>query len=203
MNKNFKIFIILKIIFICFVFFKSYAENVESHKNKVTLGLDTAVVKIKVFSSHTCPHCANFHLDIIPKIKNKYVDSGKVQIIFIDFPLDQAAFNASKLLHCVEQKNQINFLDKIYKEQKSWTAGSDLDGINKNLKKIAKNLGISSLNFDQCLIDDSISDKILNERIDAQKKYSITATPTIIINEKKFEDSFTFENIAKKIDKII
>ena len=78
-----------------------------------------------------------------------------------------------------------------------------MEDINKNLKKIVKNLGISSEKFDKCVIDEEISDKILNERIDASKKYSINSTPTIIINEKKLEGSVSFKNIKKKIEKII
>jgi len=151
----------------------------------------------------TCPHCANFHTKVVPEIKKKYVESGKVQLIFIDFPLDQAAFNASKLLHCIDQKQQIGFLDIIYENQNNWASGSSIEDINKNLKKIVKNLGISSEQFDKCLMDEAISDKILNGRIEANRKYSINSTPTIVINEKKLEGSVNFKNIKKKIEKII
>ena len=169
----------------------------------MVLGSDKAIVKIKVFSSLTCPHCANFHIKVVPEIKKKYIDSGKVQLIFIDFPLDQAAFNASKILHCLDKKKQITFLDIIYETQIEWTKGSNLKDINKNLKKIVKNLGISPNQFDKCLIDEVISDKILNGRIDANQKYSINSTPTIVINEKKLEGSVSFKNIKKKIEKLI
>jgi protein-disulfide isomerase len=126
-----------------------------------------------------------------------------VQLIFIDFPLDQGAFNASKLLHCLDKKKQIAFLDIIYETQTKWTNASNLNDINKNLKNIVKNLGISSVQFDKCLIDEDISDKILNGRIDANRKYSINSTPTIVINEKKLEGSVSFKNIKKKIEKLI
>ena len=169
----------------------------------IALGLDTATVKIKVFSSLTCPHCANFHTKVVPEIKREYIDAGKVQLIFIDFPLDQAAFNASKILNCLDKAKQITFLDTIYETQAKWTNGQNLDDVNKNLKKIAKSLGISSTKFDKCLIDEDISDKILNGRIDANRKYSIDSTPTIVINEKKLEGSVSFKNIKKKIEKLI
>ena len=126
-----------------------------------------------------------------------------MQLIFIDFPLDQVSFNASKLLHCLDKKKQIEFLDIIYETQQKWTNGSDINDINKNLKKIVKNLGISSSQFDRCLIDQAISDKILNGRINANQKYSINSTPTIVINEKKLEGSASFKNIKKKIEKLI
>jgi protein-disulfide isomerase len=91
----------------------------------------------------------------------------------------------------------------FYKNQNQWIDASSIDNINENLKKIVQNLGISSSQFEKCLIDETISDKILNNRIDASKKYSINATPTIIINEKKLQGSASFKNIKKKIEKII
>ena len=101
------------------------------------------------------------------------------------------------------QKKQIAFLDIVYETQTKWTNASNINDINKNLKKIVKNLGISSIQFDKCLIDEDISDKILNGRIDANRKYSINSTPTIVINEKKLEGSASFKNIKKKIEKLI
>ena len=203
-NLSNKIFILIKTIFFLFIFsLKSYSDNLKINNDLVTLGEDEAKVKIKIFSSFTCPHCANFHFNIIPQIKKKYVDTGKVQLIFIDFPLDQAAFNVSKLLYCVEKNKQISFMDNIYKNQNQWTDGSNIEEINKNIKKIVESMGISSTQFDECLIDEDISDKILNGRIDASKKYTINSTPTIVINEKKLEGSVSFENIKKKIEKLI
>jgi len=203
-NLNLKLFFLIKVFFIyLFICLKSYADNPKTLSGMVVLGADNAPVKIKVFSSLTCPHCANIHIKIVSEIKKNYVESGKVQLIFIDFPLDQAAFNASKLLHCLDQKKQITFLDKIYENQSQWTSGSNLNEINNNLKEIVKILGISSIEFDKCINDDIIGDKILNSRIDGQEKYSINSTPTIIINEKKLEGSANFKNIKKKIDKII
>ena len=203
-NLNIKIFFFIKIIlFFTILSVKCYSDNSEKNDSLIVLGSDTAIVIFKVFSSLTCPHCANFHTKVVPEIKREYIDAGKVQLIFIDFPLDQAAFNASKILHCLDKTQQVTFLDIIYETQMKWTNGSNMDDINKNLKKIVKNLGISSAKFDKCLIDEVISDKILNGRIDASRKYSIDSTPTIVINEKKLEGSVSFKNIKKKIEKLI
>ena len=194
----FKILLIYLIISL-----KSFADNTKALNDLIVLGANEAPVKIKIFSSLTCPHCADFHLNVVPEIKEKYVDSGKVQLIFIDFPLDQIALNASKLLHCLEQKKQITFLDNIYENQSQWTSGSDLNEVNYNLKEIVKILGINSTEFDKCLNNEVIEDKILSDRINGHQKYSISSTPTIIINEKKLKGSATFENIKKKIEKLI
>ena len=204
LNLNFKLSLFIKIFIIYLIIcLKSYADDSKVDKSIVAIGSYDAIVKIKIFSSLTCPHCANFHIKVVPKIIKEYVESGKVQLIFIDFPLDLAAFNASKLLHCIDQKKQISFLDIVYDTQNNWANGTNIEDINNNLKKIAKNLGISPEQFDKCLIDEDISDKILNNRIEANQKYSISSTPTIVINEKKLEGSASFKNIKKKIEKII
>ena len=199
-----KIFFLIKIIlFYLILSTKCYSDKESPNNSWVVLGPDEATVKIKVFSSLTCPHCADFHTKVVPEIKREYIDTGKVQLIFIDFPLDQVAFNASKILHCVDKKKQIEFLDIIYETQATWTNESNINDINKNLKKIVKNLGISSAQFDKCLLDEVISDKILNGRIDANQKYSINSTPTIVINEKKLEGSVSLKSIKKIIEKLI
>ena len=201
LNQVFKIFLILFVsIIICF---KSHSDTLKTQNDLVVLGKNEAPIKIKIFSSLTCPHCADFHINVLPKIKKEYVDLGKVQLIFIDFPLDQAAFDASKLLHCLDQKKQITFLDTIYENQSQWTSGKNLSEINNNLKEIVKVLGINSKEFDKCLNNDTIINQIINGRIDAIQKYSINSTPTIIINEKKLEGSANFRNIKKKIEKLI
>ena len=199
-NLAFLVKLLIVYIIICV---KSYADTNKIKPNFVTIGNEDSPVKIKVFSSLTCPHCADFHIKVLPKIKEDYVKKNLVQLILIDFPLDQAGFNASKLTYCVDEKKQMSYLDTVYENQSNWTAGSNIDEINDNLKKIAKDLGINSSHFDKCLNNEIISDKILNGRIEGHQKYSINSTPTIIINEKKFEGSASFGDIKKKIEKLI
>ena len=109
-NLNFKLFFLTKVFIMCLIVsLKSYSDDSIVQKDMVVIGSFDAAVKIKIYSSLTCPHCANFHINVVPEIKKEYVESGKAQLIFIDFPLDQAAFNASKLLHCLDRKMQIKF----------------------------------------------------------------------------------------------
>ncbi len=195
---DFKIILLINVVLIYFLLcIQTYADSF------VKLGNDQAKVKIKIFSSLTCPYCASFHKNVVPKIEKEYVNNGIVQLIFMDFPLDHAALNASKLINCVSTDKQIKLLDIIYEKQNEWASASDIDEINNNLEKMFKKLGINISNFDKCLNNEDIENKILNGRIEAQKKYSINATPTIIINEEKFKKELNFKNIKKIIDKII
>jgi len=196
-----KLKILFLIIFSIFCL-QSYAEE-KVDNNIVFLGQQNAPVKIKVFSSLTCPHCANFHIEVISKLKKMYINSGKVQLIFVDFPLDLASFNASKLLHCLDEKKQITYLDTLYEKQSEWTVGTNINEINDNLKGVVKKLGINSNQFDKCINNEILEDKILNGRIYGQKKYSINSTPTVIINEEKLKGPNSFENIKKEIEKLI
>ena len=206
LRSHFKLnlFFLIKILFIYLSFLlSSYAGELNTQKNLVSIGKDDAPVEIKIYSSLTCPHCADFHTNVLPKIKSKYVETGKVKLILIDFPLDELAFNASKLLHCVDTKDQISYLDTIYETQSEWTSGTSISEINDNLRNIVQNFGVNQEKFDKCLNNQKVEDRILEGRIYGQKRYSIESTPTIVINDKKLNTEASFKNIEKKIEKFI
>ncbi len=202
--RNFKIS--KKILFITVLFFlnlNTYKLSGDDSIKAVSIGEEIAPVKIKVFSSFTCPHCANFHLNVIPKIISNYVNKGDVEILFIDFPLDLAALSASKIVHCVSKSEQMNIMNIIYEKQKEWGTGSTIEEINNSLKKIIKKTGYESEKLENCLNNEKIENRVLNDRIEGHKKYSISSTPTIIINEKKYEGPNSFKDIEKIIKKNI
>ena len=196
--------LLLFVLSSCLITFKSSA-NVDSEikKNDIVIGKKNSKVEIIIYSSFTCPHCAKFHNDVLPKLKKEFVDNGNVRIILRDFPLDLASLNASKMVHCLENKFKFKLLDDIYEKQNIWTKGEDIETINKNLKKVLDELQIQNIDFDKCLNDETSEQKILQGRINAQKKYKINSTPTIIINEKKYDGPNDFMSIAKKIKQLI
>lgn len=187
------------LVIFCFLIISSlsYGQN----KDEIFIGNKNAKVEIKIYSSFTCPHCANFHKNTYPKLMEEYVKKDLVKIIFIDFPLDIAALNASKIVRCSAKESSILLIDEIYKNQNNWSAGDKIQEINKKLFLIANKFNLSNDKLSNCLQDQKLEDKILNDRIDGQKKYSINSTPTIVINEKKFEGNATFENLSKEISK--
>ena len=173
------------------------------YDNSIVIGSDNSKVEIIIYSSLTCPHCAKFHNDVLPKIKKEFVETGDAKIILADFPLDLASLNASKIIHCAKDNSKIKLLDTIYEKQKIWTNGNNIEAINENLKKIVSDLKINNFNFDECL-NDKVSEKLILEgRIKAQEKYKVDSTPQIIINKKKYDGPTDFTNIAKKIKKLI
>ena len=199
--------VLLVVIFLINKTIQSPKENSNDvtigYDNSIVIGSDNSKVEIIIYSSLTCPHCAKFHNDVLPKIKKEFVETGDAKIILTDFPLDLASLNASKIIHCAKDNSKIKLLDTIYEKQKIWTNGNNIEAINENLKKIVSDLKINNFNFDKCL-NDKVSEKLILEgRIKAQEKYKVDSTPQIIINKKKYDGPTDFTNIAKKIKKLI
>ena len=194
---------LFSILIVFFVFSKIYL-NASENRAILSIGNQEAKVTIKVFSSLTCPHCANFHNKIFKKLKKEFIDNNKVKYEHHGFPLDLAALNAEKILGCVESKDKkIKLLNELYKSQDIWASGSDINSINDKLFKISNNFGMNNDKNNSCLNDQNLEDEILNGRINANKKYSIEATPTIFINEKKYNGKHNYEDFKKEILKFL
>ena len=192
MNK-----IIFKIFLILITFFSFHAES-----KILSIGNSDAKVTVKVFSSLTCPHCADFHISIYENLKKDFIDKGLVKFEHHAFPLDLAALNAEIIVRChVNNDEKFKLLKKIYEKQKDWVIGSDINIINDSIKKIGAELNLEDKKMSKCLNDEKVQDDILNQRIDAQKKYKIESTPTIVINEKKYTGKSNYEQFKKAIEK--
>ena len=166
------------------------------------MGSSEAKVTVKVFSSLTCPHCANFHTEIFNNLKKDYIDKGLVRFEHHAFPLDLAALNAEVIVRC--QTNNIKkfeLLEEIYNKQKFWAVGSDINKINGLIKQVGLNFNLTNEKMDLCLKESSAQDEILEQRIEAQKKYKIDSTPTVIVNEKKYKNKTDYKFFKKIIEK--
>ena len=190
--------IFYKFLFIFLIFFSYKAES-----KVISLGKPDAKVTIKVFSSLTCPACANFHSKVFYNLKEDFIDNGLVKFEHHPFPLDIAALNAEIILRCNVENDRIDFLGKIYEKQNLWAVGSDIKKINDSLKKIGLEFNLKNEMMDNCLNNEMAQDEILNERIDAQKKYKVESTPTIFINEKKYKGSISYKEFKKVLNKSI
>lgn len=201
MLKNIRpifIFFVIKILFI--------GGSVHSTENStlISLGNKNAKVTIKVFSSLTCPHCAHFHGKIFKELKKEFIDTNIVRFEHHGFPLDLAALNAEKIIGCINKtKTRLKYLNEVYEKQSIWAVGSDINKINSNLIKIAKNYDLNDDKVMSCLNDEKLEEEILSNRINTHKKYSIKSTPTIFINEKKYEGNHEYKNFKKAIEKFL
>ncbi|WP_075502350.1 thioredoxin domain-containing protein [Candidatus Pelagibacter communis] len=186
-----------------FIFLQTLNINANDFEQikRITVGQKNAKITILAYESLTCSHCADFHINVFPELKRDYIDTGIVKIEFRHFPLDIAAFNASKISQC-KNDGDSKVLNSLYLNQSKWVKGQTIEDINQNLKKFLVSEAID-LDFNKCTTNKNIEDFILNDRIEGVKKYKVNATPTIIINDKKFEKTLNYKNLKKSLEKLI
>ena len=190
-----------KIFFILLIFICASSSTYSKEIKRIVVGNIDAKISIIAFESMTCSHCADFHKNVFPKLKEEYLDTGLAKIEFRHFPLDLAALNASKVSQCKNDGNS-DILESLYANQQKWVKGSSIQEANKNLQKFLKSQGFS-IDFDSCINNQEIEDFVLNDRIDGTKNFKVNATPTIIINNEKFEKTLNYKNLKKALEKLI
>ena len=137
-----------KILFILLIYLTSITNlSAENEIKRIYEGKDDSKITILVFESLTCSHCAKFHLDVYPKLKEKFIDKGFVKLEYRNFPLDLAAFNAAKAAHC-KISNGEEILHFLYKNQSEWVKGNTIEDLNTNLEKILKRHQTNKLHYD-------------------------------------------------------
>jgi len=189
-----------KILLILILFYGSINIS-NAEVNRIIAGNKNAKITIIAYESLTCSHCADFHEDVYPQLKKDYIDTGLAKIEFRHFPLDMAAFNASKISQCKSDES-LKILNSLYSNQQEWVRGNTVDEINDNLKNFIKKQGFE-INFEKCINNKEIEDFVLNDRIEGVKKFKVNATPTIIINDEKFEKTLNYKNLKKSLEKLI
>ena len=191
----------MKKIIIILIFYFVSTISISAETKRIVSGNINAKITIIAYESLTCSHCADFHKDVYPQLKKDYIDTGLAKIEFRHFPLDIAAFNASKISQC-NQDQSLKILESLYYNQQVWVKGSKIEEVNDNLKKFIEKEGFN-IDFEKCINNKEIEDFVLNDRIEGTKKFKVNATPTIIINNKKFEKSLNYKNLKKSLEKLI
>ena len=194
-----KIFLALTILVLTFS--TQIIADTSNSIQRIYEGNKDAKVTIITYESLTCGHCADFHKNVYPQLKKEFIDAGLVKIEFRHFPLDMAALNASKIAQC-NNDGKSDLLHFLFSNQKKWAIGETVEAANENLKKLLKDENIA-VDFEKCTNNKDIEDYVLNDRIEGVKKFKVNATPTIIINNKKFDKTLNYKNLKKSIEKLI
>src|SRR5258708_6350086 len=158
------------------------SDNPQISADDRILGMPDAPVTIVEYASLTCPHCAFFDTDILPKIKTNWIDTGKAKLVFRDFPLDGSAVKAAMLARCAPPDRFYGFIDVLFNSQATWARASDP---TPNLSRMAKLGGMSEEQFQACMKDDAMQNKVLGSRLTAEKEFKVESTPTFFINGKR------------------
>jgi protein-disulfide isomerase len=165
-----------------------------------TMGRDDAPVTIQEYSSLGCPHCAAFHRDTLPKIKETYIDTGKARLVFNDFPLGNLALAAAMLTRCVDKDKYFGLVELIFRSQATWSRSQRP---RDALLKLVRFAGMSEADFDACLGNEPLMKGIRQRAAAAGQKYDIRSTPTFIIGETTVPGNLPFEEFRKIIDQAL
>lgn len=175
------------------------AEEMALYPGDRILGDRAAPVTILEYSSLTCPHCAAFHRDTLPKIKETWIAEGKAKLVYRHFPLDGVALRAAAVANCIEGERFFSFLDVLFKSQKRWAKSKDP---MKAIGQIARLAGLSGDKFESCANDQAEMDKILAVAQEAKVIYGIASTPTLIINGRKIEGARSYDYISRIVKEV-
>ena len=148
------------------------------------LGKADAPVTIVEYASLTCPHCAHFAVDILPKLKAKWIDTGKAKLVLRDYPLDEPALRAAMIARCAPADKFYAFIDTFFQDQQQWVLSKDY---KTALARLALLGGMSKTDFDACLANKSAEDQVLKSRLAATQQLGVDSTPTFFINGAKFD----------------
>ncbi len=167
---------------------------------EMVIGRDDAPVTMVEYSSLACPHCAAFHRDVLPKIKEGYIDTGKVRLVYRDFPLGGLALAAAMLARCGGREKYFGFLEVLFRSQAQWSRS---DNPRRELARVARFGGISQKDFEACLVNEPLMADIRERAADAQQKFGIDSTPTFIIEGEKVLGARPFEDFRDVIEKAL
>jgi len=163
-------------------------------KDDRILGNPEAPITIVEYASLTCPHCAHFANDVLPELKKKWIDPGKVKLILRDFPLDEPALRTAMIARCAPPDRFYAYVDTLFAAQEKWVMARDY---REALSRLVKLGGMSKDEFDNCLSDTALENKIVEGRLVASKELDVNSTPTFFINGTKFAGAPTFEEFDK------
>lgn len=162
----------------------------------IPLGSENAKVTIYEYSSLTCNHCADFHTETFPTLKQRYIDTGKVRYILREFPLDPLATGGAMLARCSGKDKYHAVISMLYEQQKNWAfTDKPLD----NLRALMRQAGMSQQQFDACLSDPKILEGLNAVKNRASKEFRISSTPTFFINGKMLPGAQPIEEFEKLI----
>ena len=154
------------------------------------LGKADAPITIIEYASLTCPHCAHFDVTVLPKLKEKWIDTGKAKLILRDYPLDEPALRAAMVARCAPADRFYPLIDTFFAQQEQWVTSRDYRAA---LEKLVKLGGMSEKEFKACISDKKLEDQVAQSRLTASQQLGVDATPTFFINGKKFDGAPTVE----------
>lgn len=167
---------------------------------EMAVGNADAPVTIVEYMSMTCPHCATFHNNTFEAIKTKYVDSGKVRFIVREFPFDPRSAAAFMLARCAPEGQYFPMVSMLFKQQETWAAAQDG---REALLQMSKLAGFTQESFETCLTNQKLLDDVNAVRERGAKEFGVAATPTFLINGKRYSGDMSVDTMSALIDSLL
>ena len=161
------------------------------------LGNADAPVTIVEYASFTCPHCASFHSETMPLLKERFIDTGQVRFVFRDFPLNEPALRAGMMARCVPEEQYFNVVDVVFATLNQWSSGPNW---LQSLSRIGRMAGLSQEAFDACMADTELEERILALRLEGANTYNVQATPSFVVNGRTLSGGRSIEEFTEIID---
>jgi len=166
----------------------------------MAIGSDKAPLTVIEYASMTCPHCAEFHTEVLPEVKRDYIDTGKLRLVFRDFPLDGVALRASMLARCGGPDRYFAFIDVLFTQQKAWSRAKEPLNALAQLGRLG---GVGEVAFNACMTNTALENYVVQSRYDAQNKHQVTGTPTFVIDGKAYKGVESIEAFRKMVDPLL
>jgi protein-disulfide isomerase len=167
---------------------------------ELVLGDPNAPVTVIEYASLSCDHCGAFHRETLPALKERYLDTSNVKLVFRDFPLEQNALRAAMIARCAGPERRARFIDVFFKQQEGWSHSRDPLAAIRQLAKLG---GMSDGQVEACLSDKALEDAILSARLEGQQKYGVRSTPTFVINGRVYSGNKSVEEFAAILDPLL
>ena len=195
----------LTVVFLALMapFFVAGAAAQQAQTLEVVVGDEDAPVTVIEYMSLTCGHCANFHINTLPEVMKNYVDTGKVRIIFRDYPLDGAAYRAAIATHCMAEagsKRYYGFVQILFQQQQRWATAPDPLA---EVAKLARIGGMNKKTFDACMENEVYASGVLEARTQGETEYNIQSTPTFVIDGRVVSGGITYKEFSRAVDPLI
>jgi protein-disulfide isomerase len=168
-------------------------------KDDRILGNPEAPITIVEYASLTCPHCAHFANDVLPEIKKEWIDTGKAKLVLRDFPLDEPALRAAMIARCASPERYYAFADTFFAAQEKWVRSGDY---REALARLAKLGGMGQAEFDTCINNTELENKIVEGRLRATQELEVSSTPTFFVNGSKLAGAPTKEEFDKLLSSL-
>jgi protein-disulfide isomerase len=159
-----------------------------------------APVEVIEYASLTCHHCATFHTEILPQVKKELIDTGKVRLVYRDFPLDRIALEAATLARCVAPERYFPILTVLFSKQEDWSHAKDPV---EALARIGTLAGLSRPAYDACRADKALQDSIVQSRFEAEQKHGVESTPSFVIGGKTYKGVLPLDQFKKAVEPLL